>query len=62
MSTLTNTEYTGNGLIGVKHPWQPDWIQNSDDVDIFLKLPSKLPLKTSCLTSLSDKSFFIILL
>ena len=38
MSTLTNTEYTGNGLIGVKHPWQPDWIQSSDDVDIFLEL------------------------
>ena len=34
MSTLTNTEYIGNGLIGVKHPWQPDWIQNKDDVDI----------------------------
>ena len=27
MSTLTNTEYSGSGLIGVKHPWQPDWIK-----------------------------------
>ena len=35
MSTLTNTEYIGNGLIGVKHPWQPDWIQTKEDVIFF---------------------------
>ena len=28
-------EYSGNGLIGVKHPWQQLDIQNKDDVDIF---------------------------
>ena len=38
MSTLTNTEYTGNDLILVKHPWQPDWVQNKEDVSIFLEL------------------------
>ena len=38
MSTLTNTEYTGGSLNGIKHPWQPDWIQTKEDVNIFLEL------------------------
>ena len=31
MSTLTNIEYTGGSLNGIKHPWQPDWIQTKED-------------------------------
>jgi len=38
MSTITNTEYNGGGLDGVKHPWQPDWILTKNDVQIYLKL------------------------
>ena len=38
MSTLTNTEYTGGSLNGIKHPWQPDWIYTKEDVNTFLKL------------------------
>ena len=38
MSTLTNTEYTGGSLNGIKHPWQPDWINTKEDVNIFLEL------------------------
>ncbi len=42
MSILTNTEYSGNGLIGVKHPWQPDWIKNSILVALFATLRNKI--------------------
>ena len=38
MSTLTNIEYTGGSLNGIKHRWQPDWVQTKEDVNIFLEL------------------------
>ena len=39
MSTLTKTEITDEGfLTEIKHPWQPDWIYNKEDVGIFLEL------------------------
>ena len=38
MSTITNTEYSGDSLDGIKHPWQPDWILTKNDVQIYLKI------------------------
>ena len=38
MSTITKTEWTSESLEGIKHPWQPEWIHNKEDVNIFLEL------------------------
>ena len=39
MSIITKTEITDIEYFKkIKHPWQPDWVVEKSDVDIFLKL------------------------